>query len=425
MTLSPAHHSCQPPDEAFVWVWLPSQLEPVSAGRVFLRGERIQFEYLEGYLARRDAIALFGPELPLESGVHSPLPGLTIPGCLRDASPDAWGRRAVLHAIRSGTTAATDTAELDEISYLLESGSDRIGALDFQTSPDIYTPREAPEAALEDLLLCLDGVEKRLPLPAALTEVLHYRTAVGGARPKMLVTVEGRKYIAKLPSATDQHDVVRSEFVAMRLAALARLQVAPVRLQQVDGRSVMLVERFDRERTAHGWQRRLQVSVLTLLGLDEMMARYASYEELAGLIQRDFAAPEAMLRELFARLTFNILCGNTDDHARNHAAFWDGQHLRLTPAYDICPQPRSGNEATQAMLIHGQNRFSRLDVCVAAAEQFLLPKDEARRIIDQQIDTLHTHWPAVCDEAGLSSHERDGMWQRQFLNPFSVEGFLG
>jgi serine/threonine-protein kinase HipA len=60
-----------------------------------------------------------------------------------------------------------------------------------------------------------------------------------------------------------------------------------------------------------------------------MMARYASYETLAEIIRHRLAAPRATLRELFGRLVFNILSDNTDDHARNHAAFWDGAGLTL------------------------------------------------------------------------------------------------
>ena len=72
------------------------------------------------------------------------------------------------------------------------------------------------------------------------------------------------------------------------------------------------------------------VSALTLLELDELMARYASYEQLATIIRHRFQAPRETLKELFARMLFNILCGNTDDHARNHAAFWNGKELSLT-----------------------------------------------------------------------------------------------
>ena len=63
-----------------------------------------------------------------------------------------------------------------------------------------------------------------------------------------------------------------------------------------------------------------------------MMARYASYEDLAEIIRHRFTSPTATLHEMYGRLVFNILCGNTDDHARNHAGFWDGE----LPDADSC-----------------------------------------------------------------------------------------
>ena len=129
--------------------------------------------------------------------------------------------------------------------------------------------------------------------------------------------------------------------------------------------------------------------------------RYASYEDLAEIVRRRFERPADTLRELFQRLVFNVLCGNTDDHARNHAAFWDGERLSLTPAYDICPQPRIGNEASHAMLIHGNQRLSNLANCRAACTQFLLAPEEADRLIEQQIQVIHAHWADVCEEAEL------------------------
>jgi serine/threonine-protein kinase HipA len=117
-----------------------------------------------------------------------------------------------------------------------------------------------------------------------------------------------------------------------------------------------------------------------------------------------------------------VLTGNTDDHARNHAAFWDGSRLTLTPAYDICPQPRTGNEATQAMLISGEDRMSRISSCLAAAHHFLLSTEEALQIARQQAEVIATHWNAVCEEARLTKTDRKLLGTRQFLNPFSVEG---
>jgi serine/threonine-protein kinase HipA len=163
------------------------------------------------------------------------------------------------------------------------------------------------------------------------------------------------------------------------------------------------------------------VSALTLFGLDEMMARYASYETFAEIIRHRFDNPKQTLEELFSRLVFNILCGNTDDHARNHTAFWNGKTLCLTPAYDLCPQNRTGNEATQAMLISGDNRLSKLKSCLVAAPHFLLTANEAKAIFSKQREAIESHWDSVCDEAGLSAVDRNLFWKRQFLNPFAFE----
>ena len=163
------------------------------------------------------------------------------------------------------------------------------------------------------------------------------------------------------------------------------------------------------------------VSLLTLLGLDEMMARYASYETFAEIIRHRFTNPRQTLREVFSRLVFNILCGNTDDHARNHAAFWDGKDLTLTPAYDICPQNRTGNEASQAMLICGNNNLSWLKSCLETAHNFLLSEEEARKIFEELITAIEQHWDTVCEEAELTDADKKLLWGRQFLNTFSIE----
>ncbi|HBS26844.1 MAG TPA: phosphatidylinositol kinase, partial [Gammaproteobacteria bacterium] len=211
------------------------------------------------------------------------------------------------------------------------------------------------------------------------------------------------------------------EFIAMRLAEKAGLNVAPVSLTKSSQKDVLLIERFDRKYINNQWQRKAMVSSLTLFALDEMMARYASYEEFAEIIRHRFTDATATLKELFCRIVFNILCGNTDDHARNHAAFWDGKMLSLTPAYDICPQSRAGNEASQAMLITGENRMSRISTCLDAAAQFLLSQAEAITIIETQLVSIKENWESVCDDAALTKIDRAFMWQRQFLNPYAFE----
>ena len=415
--------SSQEYKEAFVWVWLPDKTNPVVAGKLTAEGEQIVFNYGQSYLARGNAIPLYEPELPLQAGVLPLLNGLSMPSSMRDAAPDAWGRRVVINKkLGLKGKGVADTSQLDELTYLLESGSDRIGALDFQLSATEYVPRSFQNASLEELLDSADRVEKGIPLTSELDQALQHGTSIGGARPKALIEHRNKKFIAKFSSSTDLYSVVKAEFIAMRLAELAGINVAPVELVKASNKDVLLIERFDRIHSKDGWQRKIMVSALTMFGLDSMMARYASYEELAEIIRYRFTDASKTLKELFSRMVFNILCGNTDDHARNHAAFWDGKMLTLTKAYDICPQNRAGGEASQAMRISGENNMSQLSVCLSVADKFLLSKDEAISIVEAQVQMIEDSWDSVCDEAELSEADRNLFWKRQFLNPFAFEG---
>lgn len=411
------------PEEAFVWVWLHGATEPVVAGRLQQVGDLINFNYGRSYLGREEAIPLYLPELPLRPGEIEPPDGLDVSGAIDDASPDAWGQRVIMRHLIGAGAASADPAEIGRLTYFLESGSDRIGALDFQTSAQRYISRDESVASLEELARAADDFEAGRPLSPALDRALLHGSSVGGARPKALLDDGDRKLIAKFSSSTDLFPIVKGEFVAMELARMAGLDVAPVELGEALGRDVLLVERFDRGRDDPR-TRRAMVSALTILGLGELSARHASYAGLAQVIRRRFRHAKATNRELFARITFNVLVGNIDDHARNHAAFWDGEMLELTPAYDICPQPRNVGEVSQGMAIAANGyRLSQLRGCVEAAAEYQLNELEARAIVDHQIEVIESRWEPVASAAGLAAADREFFWHRQFLNPYALEGY--
>lgn len=413
-------------NEIFVWIWLPDETDPVVAGKITKADKRILFTYGQSYLDNPKAIPIYDKELPLQSGIQEKKLGTeAMPGCIRDAAPDAWGRRVILNKLLGAKGKSSDPGDLDEFTYLMESGSDRIGGLDFQLSAKNYEARLAGQASLEELLRSAELIEKGMPLTPELAQAINHGTSIGGARPKALINDESTKYIAKFSSSTDQYNVIKAEYIAMRLAKVCGLNVAGVKLANASGKDVLLIERFDRELKDNGWTRKLMLSALTLLNLDEMTPHYASYEDLAELIRHRFTNPKATLQEMFGRIVFNILCGNTDDHARNHAAFWDGKHLTLTPAYDLCPQMRQGGEASQAMMISGSDRSSRLVTCLSAARRFMLSDTEARAVIDAQITTINSNWDAVCDDADLSPIDRTLFKDRLFLNAYAFEGYDG
>jgi len=203
----------------------------------------------------------------------------------------------------------------------------------------------------------------------------------------------------------------------MELARRIGLDVAPVELTSSAGKDVLLVERFDR---TVGGERRLMVSAITILGLDELGGRYATYADLADQVRVRFTDPLTTLSELFSRIVFNILVSNTDDHARNHAAFWDGRSLALTPAYDICPQNRTGGVAEQAMAIgHDGYRASQLAGCITRASIYQLDTRQAQEIVDTQVAVINDQWKTVADQAKLTPAEQTRAWHRQILNPYA------
>lgn len=409
------------PKEAFVWVWLPECSEPIVAGKIYTEGKKYNFIYGQSYLNRSNAISLFSEELPLQSGVIEPATNLEMAGCLRDASPDAWGRRVIIYRQQINKTGQGINIELDELSYLLASGSDRIGMLDFQQSATDYEPRLTESATLEALMEATSCVEKGLPINPTLEKALMHGTSIGGARPKALIDTDNKKYIAKFSSSNDIYSMVKAEYIAMRLASIIGINAATVRLEKASGKDVLLIERFDRVEREGEWTRRGLVSALTLLQLNEMEERYASYTDLAELIRLKFEQPKQTLMELFNRMVFNVLCGNNDDHARNHAAFWDGRQLKLTPAYDICPQNRTGQESSQAMLLSDDDNHSRFSTCIKAASNFMLNEDQAVEVILQQVATFVQNWDALCDVAEFNPIDRGFFIGRQFLNPYSYQ----
>ncbi len=406
----------------YVWRWLPGATEPVVAGELrFDAKGRQSFVYGRSYLERENAEPIYEPELPLRPGMHEPIDGLEHFACLRDAAPDAWGRRVIENRL-FGRKERVAGEDVNESTYLLHSGSDRTGALDFQESASEYIPRELGAASLAELHEAAERLATHQPIPPELEEALNHGTSIGGARPKAAITGENAKYVAKFSISTDNFQIVQSEYVAMTLAARLGMNVAEVSLEKAEGKDVLLVKRFDRQPGASGWCRRSIVSALTVLGLDEKWAREATYPNLVDQLRIHGLAFKKDATELFSRLVFNVLIGNTDDHARNHSFFVEGRTLQLTPAYDITPFPRAGGEASHGMRITPHSNLSRIRLCLDTAPEFGLSEEEARSIVEAQVRGIAENFDGLCEESGMSRTTRSQLRRRAVLNPDIFSG---
>ncbi|MEX2523738.1 MAG: type II toxin-antitoxin system HipA family toxin [Gammaproteobacteria bacterium] len=409
MTFKPGH------TEACIWIRLPGTAEPVVCGKVAARDGTPdavhRFVYGRSYRQRESAIPLLPHALPIRTGEQPSRRGLH--GVLRDAAPDAWGRRVLMHQLQMSVERGE--SELTEIDYLL-SGGQGVGALHFQLEAETYRPKPEAPAELNDLLSAAEAVEQNKPLTPELEQALMHGTSIGGARPKALLRREdGRQAIAKFSSTTDVHPMVRLETLALSLARKAGIQVVEARQLSVMNKDVLLINRFDCD--AEDSTRRHFFSALTALDLDDMEARYASYPDLADYLRRFADDAAGQCRELYRRMLLNILIGNTDDHARNHALFWDGRFVRLTPAYDVCVMPRVGLESHQDMDVGEQGKRSTLANAYSHCGRFGLDETEAMRMAEEMETMIRDNWREACEEAAIPEQLAANLWQRTVLSP--------
>lgn len=200
---------------------------------------------------------------------------------------------------------------------------------------------------------------------------------MGGARPKAVVTHAGALWIAKFQRRDDTYDQCGAEHAALRLAARCGIDAAETKLLAVGPRRVVLVKRFDRDPATHTPTCHY-MSGLTVLGLDET-SDSGSYPDLALLLLRHGARHVSDRRELFRRMVFNVLCGNRDDHLKNHALLRRNGGWHLSPAFDVVPQPDM--DPQQAIGVGRSGSSPTTGNCLTRARDFDLSPDEARAIV--------------------------------------------
>lgn len=398
--------------ECYVYINLPGETMPVTAGRLVLAVDRRgvpegRFVYGRSYMERSNAVALDPIELKLATHTYRTVNLGGLFGAIRDASPDYWGRRVIQHHLRN--------AQLGEMEYLLHSPDDRAGALSFGLNPTPPPPKRtfnqtldlAQVQAMADALMN----ERDDQITASVDhdqveKLMMLGTSMGGARPKAVVEDADGLWIAKFNRPDDFWNSARVEHAMLILGRACGLDTAESRVVDIGGRDVLLVKRFDRQRIADGYMRARMVSALTLLRAEESARDKWSYVLLAEELRRVCLEPAADAAELFRRMCFNALISNTDDHPRNHAFIARNTAWQLSPAYDLTPAAQiSRDRRDLAMMCGDGGRFANADNLLSQSARFLLERDEARALIDAMETQVRGSWHATARKAGVS--ERD------------------
>jgi serine/threonine-protein kinase HipA len=356
------------------------------------------FTYSPTYLARPGAYAV-DPALPLDVG-RGHTTGL--PGAFADSAPDRWGRRLI-------EKAWPGPASISEVDYLVGvSDHSRQGALRYRRpdNPD-YVADGHDIPRLVDLGRLLHASDQLAAAGRnhdadelhAVRELLDVGgTTLGGARPKAsVIDADGALSIAKFPHPGDEWDVMAWEKTALDLAERAGLDVPTRHLTKVDGRSVLILRRFDRD----GEDRLGYASAMTLTGLTD--GDPADYLDLAAAIADHSPQPDADLADLWRRMALFTAIHNIDDHFRNHGFLHSPGGWKLAPAFDVNPNP-DPNKARATSINGATSTAEEREALLEAAPYFGVAPDRGLEILTE-VEVAAASWRAVAAGNGIPDHE--------------------
>lgn len=357
------------------------------------------FHYAQGWLEHSQAYALDPVNLPLEPGTFRVQNTKGVFGVFTDAGPDDWGTRLMLMHQAS--------APQNEIERLLRTSGGGVGVLEFSLSRS--RPRKPAEPApmewLEQLVDVAERVQRRETLTPEQWVLIEPGSSMGGARPKAVVADGESQWLVKLSRDSDLVDIPRLEYATLSLLKNAGWPVPDVQLKDLGaGRSALLVRRFDRDpaRPVHFISANSLFNLSRLRPIRDSRKNPYSYVNLAGILRRHAEHPIQAGQDLFQRMVFNILIGNTDDHARNHGMTMDIRSgtWHLAPVYDVLPTVGSPG-GKQAMGVGQHGADGTLENALSYSNLFGLKANEAKTIV-QTTRELARQLPAYLTQSGLT-----------------------
>ena len=337
-------------------------------GRVAETPERVlAFEYDAAWL--RDGFSISPFKLPLEKRVfiasRDPFGGNF--GVFDDSLPDGWGRLLIDRLLTKKGIRPAEVSVLDRLAIVGRSGK---GALEYAPEDVLVTDASIPD--LDTLAREAEAILNEKDDGCGLEELVRLGGSSGGARPKVLLNVDGEAWIIKFRASIDPSTIGQQEFDAMRTAEAAGLDVPEVRL--FEGK-YFGARRFDR--TGHGGK----VFMISASGLLNASHRFPclDYNALMAAtlaLTRDYREVEKMFR----LMCFNVFWHNRDDHAKNFSFLYDDGRWRLSPSYDLTYSDGMGGE--HATSIDGEGRNPSEANIMGVAKKCGMTLTRAEKIMD-------------------------------------------
>lgn len=338
---------------------------------------KVAFAYDDEWLEDGFAISPFS--LPLQKQVYVPTKSYFrgLFGVFADSLPDAWGNILLNRLLKQNGVNADGLSVLDRLAIVGNSG---MGALCYR-----------PEMSLSDreTSLSLDVLAEQCQriLKAEYTENLDelYRLGgtSGGARPKILTTIDSEEWLIKFPAYMDGMDAGKMEYDYSRCAIKCGIPMAETKLfESKQCKGYFGTKRFDRMTQQGTFEKVHMLTAAALLELDfeQPSLDYHSLMKLTKILTRDL---EEDVESMFRRMCFNVFAHNRDDHSKNFTFLYreEEQRWRLSPAYDLTYSNTYYGEHTTTVDGNGRNPGKKdlLAVGIAAG----LKKSKCNSIVDE------------------------------------------
>lgn len=340
------------------------------------KNKKVAFSYDDMWLENGFSISPFS--LPLEKKVFIPekyhFDGLF--GIFADSLPDAWGK-LLLERMLQQHGLGSELTVLDRLALV---GSNGMGALEYEPDYEIGNSKET-----DDLDYLSQQCEKILTTEYAKDLDMLYRMggSSGGARPKILTTLEDKNWLIKFPAHVDLKSIGKQEYDYSKCAVNCGIPMTETRLfpsKLCEG--YFGTVRFDRNRE-NGKTHKVHMATAAALLEADFRAPCMDYHTLMKLTRILTRNNASEVENMFRRMCFNVFAHNRDDHAKNFTFLYNEKEDRwhLSPAYDLTYSNSYFGEHTTSVDGNGANPGEKelLNVGVQAG----MKKQKCKEIVEE------------------------------------------
>ena len=312
---------------------------------------KVVFQYDDSWLEQGFSISPFS--LPLENQVFVPtkdyFDGLF--GVFADSLPDHWGRLLLKRLLLAHEQNPDKLTVIDRLAIVGKSG---MGALTYY--PEQSFSEENDNTDLDELAFQCQKI-LHTEYSDKLDELYRLGGTSGGARPKIMTTINDEDWIIKFSAHVDGENAGKMEYDYSCCARKCGITMSETKLFPSEiCEGYFGIKRFDRISDISGTKRVHMLTAAALLELDfeQPSLDYHSLMKLTKIITRD---NKDDVENMFRRMCFNVFAHNRDDHSKNFTYLYDESvdSWRLSPAYDLTYSNTYYGEHTTTVDGNGRN----------------------------------------------------------------------